>query len=83
MSVEVADSGELDVGASEEEASDVGSGTEEELSDGSGLRVVDRADDGMLDVLANLGVVAGKADEEEEEGSTKDVGSKSEDDPIL
>lgn len=81
MDGEVVDAGEVEVDASEEGTSDVGIGTEEEFAVGSGLRVVDRADDGIMVVLVDLGVVSGTLDEED--GSIKDVESKSEDGPTL
>lgn len=56
----------------------VGSGTEE-LPDDSGLGVVGRTDDGIVVVLANLGV--GRPDEVE--GSAEGVEGKSEDGPTL
>lgn len=79
------------MGACEEETEVegfVGSGTEE-LPDDSGLGVVGRTDDGMLVVLANLGV--DRADEVEGttegvEGTTEGVEGvegKSEDGPTL
>lgn len=67
--------------ASEEETEAegfVGAGTEV-LSDDSGLGVVVKTDDGILVVLANLGV--GRNDEVE--GSTEGVVGRSEDGPTL
>lgn len=58
-----------------DESSVEGSGPDE-LSDGSNTEVVGKVDDGILVVLANLGVACDRPDEEED--STEGVEGKSE-----